>query len=155
CGGARVHSRQDNCGLNDKAEPQVSERRSNAGSNHTHLGGSNNNSRSAGSSSNSRSAGTNNGGGGGVPPLGERRFVPNEVITAFSPNASAQAIAQIARRYNLSQIESQSFPLIGSTLFRWRVAGRRSVVNVVGALEIERSVANAQPNYVFTSLEQI
>jgi hypothetical protein len=143
CGGAR--SWQGSCGLNDKAEPQVSERRSNAGSNHTHIGGSNN----------SPSASTDNGRGGGVPPRGERRFVPNEVITEFSPSASAQSIVQIGRRYNLSQIESQSFPLIGSTLFRWRIAGRRSVVNVVGALGNDRSVANAQPNYVFTSLEQI
>jgi subtilisin family serine protease len=152
CGGSRARSRQGSCGLNDRAEPQASERRSNTGDNRTHISGSNN-SRSAGSN-NSRSAGSNNGRSGGVPPRGERRFVSNEVITAFSPGASAQSIAQIARRYNLSQIESQSFPLIGRTLYRWRIANGRSVVNVLGALGNERSVANAQPNYIFTSLEQ-
>ena len=44
-------------------------------------------------------------GGGGVPPRGERRFVPDEVITAFSSNATPQAIEQIARRHNLTQLE--------------------------------------------------
>jgi len=71
----------------------------------------------------------NGGGGGGMPPRGERRFVPNEVITAFSPNATPQAIEQLARRYSLTQLESQSFPLIRSTLYRWRIGrppdGRR------------------------------
>jgi len=98
----------------------------------------------------------NNGGGGaggGMPPRGERRFVPNEVITAFSPSATPQAIEQLARRYNLTQLESQGFPLIGSTLYRWRIGGRRTVGDAIGALEDERIVASVQPNYVFTLQE--
>ena len=38
------------------------------------------------------------GGGGGMPPRGERRFVPDEVITAFSSNSTPQSIDQLARR---------------------------------------------------------
>ena len=71
------------------------------------------------------SRGGANNGGSGVPPRGERRFVPDEIITAFSSSATPQSIDQIARRYNLTRLESQSFPLIGSTFYRWRVGGRR------------------------------
>jgi subtilisin family serine protease len=93
-------------------------------------------------------------GRGGVP-RGERRFVPDEVITEFSPSASPQAIDQIARRYNLTPLDWQRVPLIGSTLYRWRIGGGRSVEDVVGALDGERVVASAQPNYVFTLQEQL
>ena len=50
-----------------------------------------------------------------MPPRGERRFVPDEVITAFAANATPQAIAQLARRHNLTQLETQSLPLLGNT----------------------------------------
>ena len=92
--------------------------------------------------------------GSGVPPRGERRFVADEVITEIASNATPQAIDQIARRYDLTRLESQSFPLLGSTFYRWRIGGRRSVADVVGAIEDERAViASAQPNYIFTLQE--
>jgi hypothetical protein len=87
--------------------------------------------------------------GSGVPPRGERRFVADEVILEFAPGATPPAIDQLARRYNLTPLESQSFPLIGSTFSRWHIAGGRSVRNVVGVIEDERIVAHAQPNYLF------
>lgn len=93
-------------------------------------------------------------GGGGVP-RGEHRFVPDEVITEFLPGASPQAIDQLARRYNLTPLEWQRFTLIGSTLYRWRIGGGRSVEDVVGALAGERVVASVPPNYVFTLQEQL
>ncbi len=100
----------------------------------------------------------NNGGGGaggGMPPRGERRFVPNEVIIAFSPSATPQAIERLARRYSLTQLESQSFPLIRGTLYRWRIGGRRTVGDAIGALEDERIVASVQPNYVFMLQDEV
>lgn len=100
-------------------------------------------------------AGGGNTGGSGVPPRGERRFVPDEVITAFASSATPQSIDRIARRYNLTRLESQSFPLTGRTLYRWRVGGHRPVADVVGALEGERIVASAQPNYIFTLQDQL
>ena len=63
---------------------------------------------------------------------------------------SPQAITQIAQRYNLTQVETQDFPLIGTALYRWRLDGRRSLPDTIGALEQERAVASAQPNYIFT-----
>ena len=46
-----------------------------------------------------------NSGRSGVPPRGERRYVPDEVLTQFSPDTSQQSIDQIARRYSLTLIE--------------------------------------------------
>jgi Subtilase family len=91
--------------------------------------------------------------GGGLPAPGERRFVPDEVITEFSANTSPQAIDRIARRLDLTQLESQSFPLIGATLYRWRVGGGRSALTATSALQGQGAVASVQPNYMF-SLQQ-
>jgi subtilisin family serine protease len=86
----------------------------------------------------------------GVPPRGERRYLANQIITAFVAGTSPQAIAQIAQRYNLTQLETQNFPLIGTALYRWQLNGGRALAAVIGALEQEPVVASAQPNYVFT-----
>ena len=90
---------------------------------------------------------------GGLPAAGERRFVPDEVITEFSSNTSPQAIDRIARRLDLTQVESQNFPLIGASLYRWRVGGGRSALNAVSELENQGAVASVQPNYMFSLQE--
>jgi hypothetical protein len=100
------------------------------------------------------SGGNRNNGGGGAPQQGNQNFVPNEVITAFAPGTTPQAIGLIARRYELTQLDSQSFPLIGTSLYRWRLGGGRTVANTVRALGGERIVAVVQPNYVFTLQEE-
>jgi hypothetical protein len=100
------------------------------------------------------SGGNRNNGGGAAPQQGNQNFLPNEVITAFAPGATPQAINLIARRYELTQLDSQSFPLIGTSLYRWRLGGGRTVANTVRALGGERIVASVQPNYVFTLQEE-
>ena len=94
------------------------------------------------------------GGGGAAPQQGNQNFIPNEVITAFAPGATPQAIGLIARRYELTQLDSQNFPLLGTSLFRWRLGGGRTVANTVRALGGERIVASVQPNFVFTLQEE-
>ena len=89
----------------------------------------------------------------GVPPQGEQRFVPDEIVLGFSSSATQQQIDQIALRYGVTQLGSQSFPLIDLTLYRWRINGGRSLVDTIGAVENERLVASAQPNYLFTLQE--
>jgi hypothetical protein len=99
-------------------------------------------------------SGGNRSNGGGGAPQQDQNFVPNEVITAFAPGATPQAINQVARRYELTQLDSQSFPLLGTSLYRWRLGGGRTVANTVRALGGERIVASVQPNYVFTLQEE-
>ncbi len=99
--------------------------------------------------SHATSSGGNNSRGATPAARGDRPYVPNEVIIAFAPNTSAQAIAQFARRYDLSQVETQNFALIGSSLYRWRVGGSRTVSSVINAAGGENIVASIQPNYYF------
>jgi subtilisin family serine protease len=76
------------------------------------------------------------------------------VITEFKPNASPQAIAQVARRFNLAHLETQRFDLIGATFYRWRIGGRRTVPATVNRLASQSIVAMVQPNYLFVTEQQ-
>jgi subtilisin family serine protease len=89
----------------------------------------------------------------GAPPAGETRLIPDEVVIELSNRATARQITALQQRFRLQRIESHRFALTGTTLFRWRIPDRRSVASVVRALERDRLVANAQPNYVY-SLQQ-
>ena len=84
-----------------------------------------------------------------VPSTNERRLVPDEVVIEVANSVSPQQIDALQRRHRLTRIESQTFQLSGTTLFRWRIPDRRSVAGVVRALEADRVVASAQPNYLF------
>jgi subtilisin family serine protease len=110
---------------------------------------------SGGNATNSRDNGNGNNGRGATPVAqSDQPFVADEVITAFAPDTTVQAIDQFARRYNLTQVETQSFPLIGVSLYRWRIGSGRSVPSIINALGSENIVASVQPNYVFTLQDQ-
>jgi hypothetical protein len=86
----------------------------------------------------------------GAPPANERRLVPDEVLIEVSNTVSPRTIDTLQRRHRLTRIQSQTFQLSGTTIFRWQIPDRRSVAAVVRALEGESVVASAQPNYLFT-----
>jgi hypothetical protein len=100
-----------------------------------------------------RSQQANRRGSSGAPPANERRLVPDEVVIELSNSVSTQQVDALQRRFNLTRIESQAFQLTGTTLYRWRIPDRRSVTTVVRALEGDRLVAFAQPNYLFALQE--
>lgn len=102
-----------------------------------------------------RGGGAGSGGAGNGAARGAQDFVPDEVITEFRPNASPQAIAQLARRFNLTQLESQRFDLIGGTFYRWRIGGRRTVPAMTNALANLSIVAAVQPNHVFVLQDEM
>jgi subtilisin family serine protease len=85
----------------------------------------------------------------GTSAANERRMIPDEVVIEIANSVSTQQIDALQRRHRLTRIESQRFQLTGTTLFRWRIPDRRSVASVVRALEADRVVASAQPNYLF------
>jgi hypothetical protein len=84
----------------------------------------------------------------GVPPVGENRFLTNEMVFHVPANVSPQTVDTIARRLGLSTVASQSFNLSGGTLFRFRITDGRPVADVIRALESE-NIGVAQPNYVY------
>jgi subtilisin family serine protease len=86
----------------------------------------------------------------GVPPVGERRYVPDEVVVRLPSNLSPQALDDLARRHRLARVESQTVGLIGGTFHRWRITDRRSVSDVIRAIETDGGASGVQPNYRFT-----
>jgi subtilisin family serine protease len=85
-----------------------------------------------------------------VPPRGEQRFVPNEVVVGLASSMSPVALGELARRHRLTAVESYDIALIGTTYYRWRIADGRSISDVIRALEADGAVRHAQPNYRFT-----
>jgi Subtilase family/Fervidolysin N-terminal prodomain len=86
----------------------------------------------------------------GVPLVGERRFVPDEVVVGLPSSLSRRAVDDLASRHRLAHVESQDIGLLGTTFHRWRIADHRSVSDVIRALETEGGVSRAQPNYRYT-----
>jgi subtilisin family serine protease len=86
---------------------------------------------------------------GGVPPVDERRYVPDEVVVELATSTTNQQTDALARRHRLTRLQSVAFQLGGTTLVRWRIADRRAVPAVVRALETDAAVLSAQPNYLF------
>ena len=94
--------------------------------------------------------GTGGNTGGGAAAQNNPPYIPDEIVVSFAAGTPPAAIAQFAARNSLSQLETQSFPLIGASLYRWRIGGGRSVSSIVQALGSENIVASVQPNYLFS-----
>src|SRR5476649_1434143 len=69
-----------------------------------------------------------------IPPAGETHFVPNEVLVEFDAGTSTRYFDRLARRLELTLLETQAFALTGRTLKRWRIDRSRSVASILRAL---------------------
>ena len=79
--------------------------------------------------------------------------MPGEIVIEVDGAVTeAQAIA-LAQRHRLTRVESQSFPLIGATMFRWRYSDNRSIDTVARQLLADGSVRSVQRNFRFTLQE--
>ncbi|MGH6853047.1 MAG: S8 family peptidase, partial [Methylocella sp.] len=63
---------------------------------------------------------------------------------------SPQTANVIAKRERLRLLASQRLALIGTTMYRYRIEGKRSVVATIAALEADPRIATVQPNYLYT-----
>src|SRR5437764_1047820 len=88
-------------------------------------------------------------GGFNVPPPGERRFVPNEVLLNISAATSSPALDTIARRHRLTRLETQDFTLTRRRLARLRINDGRPVATVIRSLQADTRILGAQPNYLY------
>jgi len=84
-----------------------------------------------------------------IPPPGETRFVPDEVLVDIDGGISPRTLAAIRQRLQLTQIESQSFTLTGRTLARFRIGGNRTVRQTLQGLARYRGIGAAQPNWLY------
>jgi hypothetical protein len=74
------------------------------------------------------------------------RFVPKELVIEVDGTPSDAQVAELAARFRLTRLESQPFPLTGTTLFRWRIPDGRSVQSVASAISAS-GAARATPNF--------
>jgi subtilisin family serine protease len=87
--------------------------------------------------------------GSGVPPAGERRYIPDEVMVELAGDPADRTFTGIGARHRLNRLDTQRIGLTNSTWVRWRIADRRSVPAVIRALETDNAIRSAQPNYLF------
>jgi hypothetical protein len=89
--------------------------------------------------------------GTGVPPSGETRYVPNEVIIELDGNPSVQQTTALAARFRLTRAESLYLPLTNTTIYRWVIPnpGQRPVPAVIRQLEGNAAIKFASANFKY------
>ncbi len=87
--------------------------------------------------------------GSGMPPIGETRFVPDEVVVQFAPGTPANEIAGIGQRFGLTVLAQQTIGMLGRTVYTFRITNGQSVRQVIGAMQAAKLNAAVQPNYLF------
>jgi hypothetical protein len=83
-----------------------------------------------------------------------QRTIANEIVAEIDGALSDAQADQLARRHGLSRLQSQNFPLIGSTIGLFRVTDRRAVETVSREFSTEASVRSVQPNFRYVLQEQ-
>jgi hypothetical protein len=86
----------------------------------------------------------------GVPPTGENRYVPDEIVATVPSTIAPGTLTTIERRHRLSRVETHRSALASATVLRWRIADGRGVPAAISELERESAVSSVQPNYVYT-----
>ena len=82
-------------------------------------------------------------------PRGETRFVPTEVLVEVGAALGPAQVTAIERQFQLTRLQAESFPLIGRTVYRFRIPNGSSVPAVLAALGTDQRINLAQPNYLF------
>ena len=82
-----------------------------------------------------------------------RNYLPGEIVVETAALTDA-GLAALARRHRLERIASQDFPLTGSTVSLFRIAGRRPVAQVQTELRADAAIRSAQPNFRYVLQDQ-
>ena len=84
-----------------------------------------------------------------------QRTIANELVAEIDGSLSDAQADQLARRHGLTRLQSQSFPLIGSTIGLFRITNRRAVETVSREFSTDASVRSVQPNFRYVLQEQM
>jgi hypothetical protein len=84
----------------------------------------------------------------GIPPPGERRYVPDQVVIEVTGNMSDQRFNALISRLHLTPIETPRLPLINTTFHLVRITDGGSVTAKIRALNAA-GFTRSQPNYLF------
>jgi subtilisin family serine protease len=87
----------------------------------------------------------------GVPPAGERRFVPDQVVAVLQDRLTETQIDRFLRERRLARTPNgvRRLALINARVFRLRITDGAVVPRVVAVLERDPRVVFVQPNYLF------
>lgn len=85
----------------------------------------------------------------GLPPAGERRFEPDEIVCVLRADMTDRRIDGFLRTHRMTRTPNgrQQIGVLGSRVFRYRITDGRDVSTVIAALERDPRVVSAQPNY--------
>jgi len=87
--------------------------------------------------------------GSGMPPVGETRFSPDEVMLQIASTVTPQQIDRIAERFGLTVLAQQTITMLGRTVYTFRITNGRSVREVIRVVEAAGLNAAVQPNYIY------
>src|SRR5665213_794523 len=82
------------------------------------------------------------------------RSVANELVAEIDGALSDAQADELARRHGLQRLQSQNFPLIGSTIGLFRIAGGRTMEAASRELATDASVHSVQPNFRYLLQDQ-
>jgi subtilase family protein len=87
----------------------------------------------------------------GMPPAGERRFVPDRVVAVLRGDLTDRQVDAFLRQNRLARTTngSQQIALLGVRLFRFRITDGRPVRSVIAALGRDPRVVTMQPEYLY------
>ena len=88
---------------------------------------------------------------GGVPPSGEDRYVPDEVICVLRDDLTEGEIDQFLADNQLERTPNGRIHmgLIGVQVFRYRITDGRSVPQAIAGLQNDARAISIQPNYIY------
>jgi filamentous hemagglutinin family protein len=88
--------------------------------------------------------------GSGLPPLGETRFLSNELVLQFDTNnLTPQQIAALAARFGLTVVSEQTIGILGRTIYTFRIGNGQSVRELIQLLNTSGLKVAAQPQYSY------
>ena len=87
--------------------------------------------------------------GSGMPPNGETRFSPDELMVQVGSAVTPQQVDRMARRFGLTMLTQQTIAMLGRTVYTFRITNGRSVREVIPQVEALGLNAAVQPNYTF------
>ncbi len=82
------------------------------------------------------------------------RTIANEIVAEIDGTLSDAQADGLARRHRFRRLQSQNFPLIGSTIGLFRITDRRSVETASRQLAAEAGVRAVQPNFRYVLQDQ-
>jgi subtilisin family serine protease len=84
------------------------------------------------------------------PPLGETRYVKNEVVLYIPANIPPAELRAMMGRIRLTVLDTENLRVLGVTAYRVRIGKGSTVSSVIQALSTSRIVAGAQANYIYS-----